>query len=90
MNRYTLSAAFGIVIGLAAAFVVAGGGNGPIAQRAVVYVTPEPPDWTPRAKVGARIGVQPGGVARGYWEYTVYDDRTVDRRYVNFPFDWTP
>jgi hypothetical protein len=28
MNRYTLSAAFGIAIGFAAAFVVAGGGNG--------------------------------------------------------------
>ena len=44
MNRYTLSAAFGIVIGLAAAFVVAGGGNGrPTGTRspAMGVVRPE-------------------------------------------------
>ena len=35
MNRYTISAAFGIAIGLAAAFVVAGGRNGrPSVTRA--------------------------------------------------------
>jgi hypothetical protein len=91
----TIAAVVGIVLGLSGAVLHTWGTQMLAAvtgaQKTVVYVTPEPDDFGPaKAPVGARIGGQPGGVARGYWKYTGYSDGSVDREWINFPFDWVP
>jgi hypothetical protein len=69
--------------------VIAPGPHGGIVRQ-----SGPPADWPapgdPVSPLGARIGGQPGGQARGYWQVTVYQDGTVERKYIDFPFNWTP
>ena len=93
----TLAFSLAVALGVAGAAyatrlpAVRGYSAGP---RAIVSQTPPPADWPPngppQGTLGARIGSNGGGGARGYMRTTIYSDGHVQWDYIHFPIKWVP